>query len=171
MLMAMNDIDSVEETMIVVNATLRSKSEEAQGWKLVWDIPSFNSNYDTDTNRISPDLASRFTVGNPYTIELVRQNLKRNKDGSYKDGTRQYDYYWGILGLSAPGTQPSPTPEPPVSSSEEVKRRSIERQTALIQATLLGAAHVSAGNAQFKASDIIEVADAFHAWIEAQREG
>lgn len=168
--MAMNDIDSVEETMIVVNATLRSKSEEAQGWKLVWDIPSFNSNYDTDTNRISPDLASRFTVGNPYTIELVRQNLKRNKDGSYKDGTRQYDYYWGILGLSAPGTQPSPTPEPPVSSSEEVKRRSIERQTALIQATLLGAAHVTAGT-PFQAQDVLTVADAFHAWIEAQREG
>jgi len=166
--MSMNDIDSVEETMIVVNATLRSKSEEAQGWKLIWDIPSFNSNYDTDTNRISLEQASRFTVGNPYTIELVRQNLKRNKDGSYKDGSRRYDYYWGLLGLTEPGTQPTPTSGPAVASSQDPTRRSIERQTALIQATLLGAAHVSAGT-PLEALDVLKVADVFHAWIQGNQ--
>lgn len=165
--MAMNDNNNADATR-VVNSTVLEKEQAADGWHLIWDKYLLQSDFPCHTYKVSDDLASRLTAGQSYTVELVRGTLKSNKDGSSKSGSKLFDYNWKLVKLAEPGTQPTPTPEPSGSATHDPTRRSIERQTALIQATLLGAAHVSAGT-PLEALDVLKVADVFHAWIQGNQ--
>ncbi|MCH9002086.1 MAG: hypothetical protein IIC02_05880 [Planctomycetes bacterium] len=66
---------------IKVQATVKGKSEEEQGWKIELDIPSFNSKYPTMVNRVDAELAQSLSLGRNYSLTLELQNLKRGKDG------------------------------------------------------------------------------------------
>ena len=160
--MAMNN-NNADATRVVNSAVLK-KEQLADGWHLIWDKSLLQSGFPCDTYKVSDDLASRLTEGQSYTVELLRGTLKANKSGS-----QLYDYNWKLVKLAEPGTQPTPTPEPSGSATHDPTRRSIERQVALKEATALGIAHVSAGTA-LQTGFILEVADAFHAWLVADRE-
>ena len=112
---------------VVVTATVKSRAEEAEGFKLELDIPSFRSRYPTLVSRVPEAVAKLLPPRDePYTIVLRRQNLKKDKEGRYP-----YDYYWGLDGLASPQEQAAKAEEP-----EPVDQRRL--QIAWAQAVNLG---------------------------------
>src|SRR3990167_11055664 len=87
-----------------VDATVKSKAEESDGWKLELDIPSFQSKFPTLVTRVPAKLADQLRPGGTYKVVLEVQKLKREG----LDTSKPYNYYFGLLGLA--GAQPE-TPE------------------------------------------------------------
>ena len=87
-----------------VDATVKSKAEESDGWKLELDIPSFQSKFPTIVTRVPGKLADQLRPGGTYKVNLEVQKLKREG----LDTSKPYNYYFGLLGLA--GAQ-APTKE------------------------------------------------------------
>jgi len=94
---------------MVVSATVKSRAEEEDGFKLELDVPQFRSNYPTIVTRVREATAKLLAPRpEPYMVVLVRQSLKKDKQG-----TRPYDYYWGLEGLATPAETAVKAQEPP----------------------------------------------------------
>ncbi len=113
-----------------VSVTVKTKAEAEDGWQIELEIPAFKSKYATKLTRVSSELAAQLTPGETKVVVLGRESPK--KDGA----TREYEFYWGLLGFSD-----EPTPTLPSTGQGEVPasgrapsdptRTSIERQKSL----------------------------------------
>ena len=117
-----------------------SKTEKADGCTVELDIPAFNSQYSTYINRVPDGIASRLVVGQPHSLILETQNLKKNQDQTIKSGQWPTDYYYGCVGIDgddipAPSggkvqspvqptspAQPAPTPMGGMTKDEQIAR-------------------------------------------------
>ncbi len=98
---------SIPERMIV-SATVKSRAEEESGYVLELEIPQFKSDYPTKVTRVKEAVAKLLPPqAEPYNIVLLRENLKKNKEG-----TRFYDYYWGLEGLATAQEKAAKAQEP-----------------------------------------------------------
>ncbi len=98
---------SIPERMIV-SATVKTRAEEENGWVLELDIPQFKSKYPTKVTRVPEAIAKLLAPrAEPYSIVLLRENLKKDKTG-----TQPYDYYWGLEGLATPAETAAKAKEP-----------------------------------------------------------
>ena len=75
-----------------VLATVRSKAEAPDGWKVELDIPEFKSNYPTLCTRVPPEVAALLKPGQTANLVLEQQRLKTGKDGTFPS-----HFYWGFL--------------------------------------------------------------------------
>ena len=83
---------------MVVSVTVKSRAEEEGVFKFELDVPQFHSNYPTIVTRVKEATAKLLAPRpEPYSVVLVRENLKKDKKGD-----RPYDYYWGLEGLATP---------------------------------------------------------------------
>ena len=72
-----------------VDATVKSKAEESDGWKLELDIPSFQSKFPTLVTRVPAKLADQLRPGGTYKVVLEVQKLKREGLDTSKPYTDQ----------------------------------------------------------------------------------
>lgn len=79
-----------------VTATVKSKAQEEDGYKLELIIPSFKGQYPTTINRVPVEVAQRLITGKTYTLTLEQQNLRKKKDGTLYDGSQSWMYWWGF---------------------------------------------------------------------------
>lgn len=161
-----------ERPQRTLNATVKTKGEEQDGWKIEVEIPSFESKYPTPLTRVSDELAARLQPGQSYPLILERQNLKRGKDGS-----KAYDYYYGLVGIAdvAPPTAQTivdkalkqastPNGGPSFSLPEDTaaaRERATNSRTALMQAVALVTGR------DYNEEQVIDVATAFDTWLNA----
>ena len=120
---------------LTFNCVVKSKAEEADGYKLELDIAQFRTKFPTVIYRIDPETADTLEIGNSYQLVLERQNPKRNQDGSDKDPSKLYNWWWGLDSVaSGPVSQVFP-PEPQVGTQKplaiDATGMSIQRQVAL----------------------------------------
>lgn len=133
------------------NCVVKSKAQEEDGWKLTLGIAEFRSTYPVLVNRVPEALAATLEPGSSYPLVLERQNLKKNQDGTDKDRSKFYNWYWGYVELGgSPADVPQDEPhneplfgeeyvlaniaEPPVAQPVDnftTTDRSIMRQVAL----------------------------------------
>jgi hypothetical protein len=93
---------------MIVTATVKSRAEEEDGYKLELEIPQFRSKFPTLVTRVPEKIARELSPGPvPYSIVLLRQNLKKDKQG-----TQPYDYYWGLEGLATAAETEARAKEP-----------------------------------------------------------
>ena len=79
-----------------VTATVKSKAQEEDGYKLELIIPSFKGQYPTTINRVPAEIAQRLITGKTYTLTLEQQNLRKKRDGTSYDGSQSWMYWWGL---------------------------------------------------------------------------
>ena len=126
-------------TRMVVSATVKTRGEAEDGYVLELDIAEFRSNYPTKVTRVKEPTAKLLAPRpEPYSVVLVRQALKKGKEGKWHS-----DYFWGLEGLATPAeTQAKaaavasePPAQPAVSDSYwEEHNRTIEAEWAINQA-------------------------------------
>jgi hypothetical protein len=157
----------------VYTCCLEEKAEGPDGSILSLMIDAFESQYPTRITRVEPVLAQQLKVGAYYDLLLERQNLKKGKSGD-----KAYDYYWGLKAIAGAGEVRQPAQDAPQGPAVaprgmptgvgevDPKRRSIERQTALIQSTLLASANIGAGLA-VSPQEVTEIAEWFYDWLSA----
>ena len=75
----------------VVSIIVESISKAPQGWQIDAQVPIFDSQYPTKFNRVPAEIAEAMTPLGTYLVEIVRENLKRDKDGG-----KDWHYYWGL---------------------------------------------------------------------------
>ena len=96
--------DRPQQTFTV---TVKTKSEEEDGFTLELEIPDFRSRWPTKVQRVDRDMARLLVPGESYNVVLERQNLKR---GTNPDS--YFNWYWGLVRIALPGDQePSHDPE------------------------------------------------------------
>lgn len=152
---------STENIRKTYMATVRSKAEAEDGYKIEMDIPAFKSDYPTLVTRVDSDLARRLAVGQTYSLILEQQNLKKGKTGS-----RLYDYYYGLVGIA--DTQPTePQVQPPYRNgdidargADTAREQATNRRTALMQAVAM------AQGREFGSKEVLQVAQAFSEWLD-----
>lgn len=126
-----------------VRATVVSKAEVEDGWKIELEIPEFRSKFSTFCTRVKPELIALLKPGQEASLVLEQQRLKQGKDGTYLS-----DYFWGLVGIAPPGGDESGPEEGVILvrgfGKEEGRlaeppgtRTSIEAQTALKEAVSL----------------------------------
>lgn len=79
-----------------VTATIKSKAEAEDGYKLELLVPSFKGQYPTTINRVPAEIATKLITGKTYTLTLERQNLRKKRDGTPYDGSQGWHYWWGL---------------------------------------------------------------------------
>jgi hypothetical protein len=140
----------------VVSIVVEDIAKVADGWKITAHVPAFDSQYPTTFTRVPAEIAEQMTPLGAYSMEILRENLKRDKDGS-----RDWHYYWGLVKFAAPDPlqidadgayhlEPGPDPEAPskpvappaharpsptpYTDREAIVQRGLDRRTALMQA-------------------------------------
>lgn len=128
----------MEETIVVVDATVNGVSMFRNKMRISLGIPAFGSDYDTNCTDFPDGMDQEAKAGDTYRLELRRQSLVKRQGGGTGDGTKPFHYYWGINGRTEePLTvfarpQDGPTPQPQVNGlRNDPTGISIERQTAL----------------------------------------
>ena len=81
---------------VTVSATVKSKAQEEDGYRIELVIPSFGGQYPTAINRVPAEIASKLITGRTYTLTLERQNLRKKKDGTSYDGFQPWMYWYGL---------------------------------------------------------------------------
>ena len=118
--------DNVTRT---VSATVKTKTEAEDGYQIELDIPAFKSKWPTKLTRVSAELAAQLTPGETKVVVLGRESPK--KDGASRD----YEFYWGLLGFSDEPPEPASTGQGQAPASgrdhSDPTRTSIERQKSL----------------------------------------
>jgi len=148
---------SIPERMIV-SATVKSRGEEAEGFKLELDIPQFRSKFPTTVTRVPESVAKILTPRpEPYNVVLLRENLKKDKTG-----TQPYDYYWGLEGLATPAETAAKAKEPDPLDERDHR---IMRSTALAQAVSFGAYLPENQLTYLTVEDVLHIAGVFYAWL------
>lgn len=79
-----------------ISATIKSKAQEENGYKIELIVPSFKGQYPTTVNRVPEEVATRLITGKTYTLTLEQQNLRKKKDGTSYDGSQPWMYWWGL---------------------------------------------------------------------------
>ncbi len=93
---------------IIVSVAVKTRAEEENGWVLELEIPQFKSKYPTKVTRVPEAVAQLLAPrAAPYSIVLLRENLKKDKTG-----TQPYDYYWGLEGLATTAETATKASEP-----------------------------------------------------------
>ena len=115
---------------MVVSVTVQNRGEDENGFRFELDVPQFHSNYPTIVTRVKEATAKLLAPRpEPYSVVLVRQNLKKDKKGD-----RPYDYYWGLDGLATPAeTQAKAaavTSEPPAAPRQSWDDRTVDIEAA-----------------------------------------
>ena len=148
--------EQVTRPQRTVLATVKSKAQAEDGWKVELDIPEFGSKFPTLCTRVQPAVAALVQPGQMASLMLEQQSLKKGRDGSFPS-----HYYWGLVGVASAGSLPqATTPKDPMvggppknglhaewrRSNEDSpeKRSSIEAQSALQGAIALIAAKMRA---------------------------
>ena len=160
------------------NCVVKSKAQEQDGYKLELEIAEFRSTYLTVITRVPEALASILEPGSAYPLVLVRQRLKKNKDGSDKDRSKFYNWYWGSESLGGSpadgpqeeeplfgelGKQIMSQPLQPVDNFT-ITDRSIMRQVALKAATELAGYKMQAG-IEIDSTQVLQVAFVFNQFL------
>ena len=140
---------TAEKPTRIVLATVKSKAEAEDGWKVELDIPEFGSQFSTICTRVLPDIALLVSIGQTLRVRLERQKLKKNKDGSLKDGAFPSHYYWGLVGFAAKDEAPALEQPGQAQAKPRLDRldtgASIEAQTAYKVAGAMATALLGAG--------------------------
>jgi len=153
---------------LTFNCVVKSKAEEADGYKLELDIAQFRTKFPTVIYRIDPETADTLEIGNSYQLVLERQNPKRNQDGSDKDPSKLYNWWWGLDSVaSGPVSQVLP-PEPQVGTQKplaiDATGMSIQRQVALKAAVEWCGLQLQSG-VEVKTVTILQVAAVFNQFL------
>lgn len=108
-----------------VDVIVKSRAEEADGFKVELDIPSFGSKYPTLLTRVHPTIAAHLKPNAALRVVLERQNLKKDKTGE-----KPYDYYWGIASIPGKvGDGRTAGAEAPTADDVEAFRESFNPDT------------------------------------------
>lgn len=148
-----------------VAATVMSKAETAEGFKLELQIPAFQGQFPTIVTRVPNDLAAQLHAGTAYNLVLEQQNVSKRRDGTPYDGSKPWMYYWGLLGIASPSDSVPETPPQGKPETRDATRISIERQSALKAAVEMAGYRIAAGS-EVSAQDTLRVAVAFARFLE-----
>lgn len=154
---------STERPTRTVAATVVSKAETAEGFKLELQIPEFQSQFPTIVTRVPKELANQIQAGAVYNLVLEQQNVQKRKDGTPYDGSKPWMYYWGLRGIASIRDLMPTIIDGPLSGEPETRdatRVSIERQVALKAAVEMAGYRIATGG-KVSAQDTIRVALAF----------
>ena len=171
---------------VTVTATVKSREELEDGWKLTLDVPSFKSKYPTVVYGCPVADGGPLKAGTSHSIVLERG--KKQKEDYSGDAYWHHNWRWGGLSGRGPVLHPvaAPTdaPSAPEGSHEapdagnghsgartDPTGISIERQVSLKTAVELTIARIAAGH--YKAEDrptyhVVQVADFFARWLRGQ---
>ena len=103
----------------VFTCIVKCKTEEQDGWTITLDKAAFGGNYDVAIQGVAADLARSLTPGQSYALILERQNTKRKRDQTDYDGSKDWMYWWGLIGIDN-GTVPSTLASPPQTNEPSV---------------------------------------------------
>ena len=171
--------------VITVSAIVQGYESKDGRERVLLDIPDFHSQHDTKVD-VTPEQKLAMPAGVAVNLTLKRENCASEK---YRD--RPYGWYYGLesIGIASAGPEAAPAPHDAYERAVDVtpeqklvaaarkaaalapdpKGNSIERQTALIQATLLAANGVLLPADGKTVLDAIEdAADAFIDWIQGK---
>ncbi len=152
--------------VIVVDATVAGVAEFRGKMRISLTIPVFRSDYPTNCTDFPDGMDRAVTVGDPYRVELRRQNRVPGKG----DGSKPFHYYWGINGRSeTPVTvfSPAATSHPSGNGRDDPTGISIERQTAYKGAIELAVARMGTGKTGMtvEMNSILDEAEKAATWI------
>lgn len=106
-----------------VTATIKSKAQEEDGYKLELIVPAFKGQYPIAINRVPAEVAQKLITGKTYTLTLEQQSLRKKRDGSLYDGSQGWMYWWGLddvpdqklvkpeSDITPPGEESRPAPD------------------------------------------------------------
>ncbi len=132
--------------VIVVDATVAGVGMFKGTMRINLTIPSFGSDFPTNCSDFPDGMDAAIKVNESHRLELRRQNRVPGKG----DGSKPFNYYWGINGRSEePVTVFSQVPNQTSGSSNGLRDDptgiSIERQVAYKGAIELAVARIQAG--------------------------
>ena len=122
-----------------LNLRVDAVAHVERGWKCTLAVPW--SQYPVDVV-VPPDhpLAAKLAPGTVWAWTLKRGNLRKGKDGSTPDGTKEYHYWWNFGELAVPQAAPDePAPARPQAATD-LRASSIERQVSAKNRTELAIA-------------------------------
>lgn len=103
---------SAAEKRIQTTIQSKGKARSGDGWMLVLAYKMPGSNYETTLYGKDWELVENFNPGDPVTAVLARGRVKEGKDGS-----RDYNYFWDLVDLTAL----EDTKEPPTTQAQGTK--------------------------------------------------
>lgn len=149
-------------TSRTVVATVQTRTEAGDGFKVEFQIPEFghNTSYPIPVGRIPWEDADRLVPGTVVRIRLLRENVRaegRNRD-------KEFGWWWGWGGYSdEPVTQTEATQ---VATTAVSRDTSIQRAVALKAAVELAGYNITTFQTPFGSLDVLAAAENFNRWLE-----